>query len=75
MSKKRTSISLSVDAIEQAAARYKALGYESFSEYLEFLIMQDAKERRQHVTVRDDDGVRYESKELLQHEEDDKESP
>lgn len=61
MSKKRTSISLTQEAIRKAGERYKALGYDSFSEYLEFLILQDAQERRQHTTVRSEAGQSYEA--------------
>lgn len=59
-SKQRTSLSLSAEALEAAQARRIALGYESLSEYIEFLIREDAQRKGQHLVIRGGDGVRYE---------------
>lgn len=58
--KKRTSLSLSGEALEAAQARRLALGYESLSEYIEFLIREDAQRKGKHLVIRGDAGVRYE---------------
>lgn len=57
--KKRTSLSLDEESIAIAQQRAKALGYDTFSEYVEFLIRRDADDRASHYVVRDESGVRY----------------
>ena len=61
MSRKRTSLSLSPDDLSKAKARYKALGYESVSECIEALVLQDADQKRKHVVERVEGGVRHSS--------------
>lgn len=59
--KQRTSISLSGEALKAAQERREALGYESLSEYIEFLILEDARQKRKHAVIRGEGGVRYET--------------
>lgn len=64
--KKRTSISITEDAVTKGRARAHALGYESFSSYVEFLIHRDAQERARHVVTRDENGTHYEAIQTLE---------
>lgn len=49
---KRTSISIQPKVLNKGLERVQALGYESFSEYLAFLIERDHLEHPDHVRVR-----------------------
>jgi len=57
--KQRTSLSLSSEALAVAQERRLSLGYESLSEYIEFLILEDARQKRRHLVVRDGNGVSH----------------
>lgn len=57
--KKRTSISITEEAVSKGRARARALGYDNFSTYIEFLIQRDAQEKARHVVTRDETGTHY----------------
>lgn len=57
--KKRTSISISEESLVAGTQRSVALGYPSFSAYIEFLILKDAHERRPHYVRRDEGKSSY----------------
>jgi hypothetical protein len=59
MSKARTSVTLSEEALHLAKLRREGLGYSSISEYCEFLILVDAQQKPSHLMTRDENGVRY----------------
>lgn len=63
MSKQRTSISISEKALEAGKERWAELGYASFSEYVEFLILEDKQRRGNHVVTRGGGVAKYEIKE------------
>ena len=62
MTKKRTSLSMGGRAIDVAKSRANELGYDSVSEYIESLILQDDEEKRTHVTIREGGVIRYETR-------------
>lgn len=49
---KRTSISIEQETLAKGLQRVRELGYNSFSEYLAFLVERDHHEHPDHVTVR-----------------------
>lgn len=49
---KRTSISIDQQTLAKGLKRVRELGYDSFSEYLSFLVERDHHENPEHVTVR-----------------------
>ena len=57
--KKRTSLSMAENAIELAKRRSDELGYDSVSEYIEHLILQDDEEKRAHITIRSKNCVQH----------------
>lgn len=48
----KKSISMEKDLYEKAIVRYNALGYKSFSEYIQFLIEADVSRKAPHVITR-----------------------
>ncbi len=50
----RTTVSMDGDLYDRAVERLKKLGYSSFSEYIQFLLEADLRDRTPHVTVRDE---------------------
>lgn len=65
----KTSISLPDGLKERARPRYTALGYKSFSEYVEALILTDIQTRFAHVVVRDEGATKYATRPKALHEE------
>jgi hypothetical protein len=59
--KSRTSLTLSPEALEIAKQRSRSLGYDSVSEYIQFLILEDERQKRRHIVTRDAAGVTYEA--------------
>lgn len=59
--KARTSLTLSEIALQLAKERREALDYDSVSEYIEFLILEDARQKRAHRVTRGEGGVKYEA--------------
>ncbi len=59
--KARTSLTLSELALKLAKERREALDYDSVSEYIEFLILEDARQKRAHSVIRGEGEVRYET--------------
>lgn len=53
---KRATVSIKRSIFEQAEARWRAMGYDSFSEYVQSLLLKDAKQRGRHVIVYDEDA-------------------
>ena len=47
------------NAIELAKRRSDELGYDSVSEYIEHLILQDDEEKRAHITIRSKNCVQH----------------
>ena len=54
MAAARTTISLDSKLYEKAVKRAEALGYKSFSAYVEYLIAKDVTDRGSHVVVREE---------------------
>jgi Arc/MetJ-type ribon-helix-helix transcriptional regulator len=66
--KSRTSLTLSEHALNVAKQRRESLGYASVSEYIEFLILEDAHQRRIHTVTRTDREVNYSALRDQRHE-------
>lgn len=54
---KRTTISLSENLFEGAQDRMGKLRYQSFSDYVQYLIQADLDDRPQHLTVREEGSI------------------
>lgn len=50
----RHTISLDEEVSKSGVARSKALRYDSFSEYVEYLIRKDTDDRPKHIVVREE---------------------
>lgn len=73
---KKPSVSMPEDLFSRASTKAKALGYASFSEYIQFLLREDLDKNSQHIVVRDERGIHYRRRdrpgiEALEDEDDD----